>query len=113
MTRALSTLFLISFICFAQKSEDLDKTAPLLSYKYRQGSNLIYDCGGKYYICVTESDLEKCSEKRKIDLDINKRKFRCIPLKKLSTHKECLEEQYRYIHREKRNPYCTNNNKRK
>jgi hypothetical protein len=80
-----------------------------ISKDYQRGNNLIYDCSGQYWACVNEPSFDLCTEKRN---SVEKSKsftfLPCAPIKKFAKREECLKEQYKQQHHNKKLAFCWN-----
>jgi len=73
-----------------------------------EGSNLIYRCDQKRFICVDDAGMSWCEEERLENLGPKRVVSPCLPLKRLKTLKECVEEQYTRIHTFFYDTVCSN-----
>lgn len=94
---------------------ELDKVTESLEYEerayiskeFQRGNNLIYDCSGQYWACVNDPSFELCQEKRNTVEKNNRITFLpCAPIKKFSKREDCIKEQYRQQHHNKKLSFC-------
>ncbi len=81
---------------------------PKISYKYRLGQYLIYDCIDKHFACVTDYDFQNCQNKRKEAFDDKDFNLRCAPLKKWENYPECINIQYEKMYQNPGLAFCYN-----
>jgi len=78
-----------------------------ISKEYEKGSNLIFDCKGRFWACVNERSKIKCEEARKEGLKYRlSQQLPCAPLKSFKDHNECLKSQYEMMHQRRDRSFC-------
>ncbi len=73
--------------------QDITLLDPYLSYKYRRGPFLVYDCKAQHWVCTSVVESNRCSENRENELKDKKRELSCAAVKKFSSESECINEQ--------------------
>ena len=83
-----------------------DATEPAISRDYYQGEFLIYDCEKGSFVCVNERGFQMCKGKREGDRYLKKISYRCAPLKKYKTQKDCFAAQLKFVNHPKKKSFC-------
>ena len=77
-----------------------------LNWKYRGGSNLIYDCINKYYACVNEISSDRCHEERAKAIENKLDKYPCAVLKSFAKKEDCLRKNYEVLNANTVKKFC-------
>ena len=85
-----------------------NRDEPFISFRYRRGEYLIYDCSDRHFACVNADSFKKCKDERETAKSQRQHLFPCAPLKKFKTQKECFKAYYQAIHQEGDKSFCIN-----
>ena len=84
----------------------------IMSWKYRRGSNLIYDCLKRHFACVNNNNFERCKEERVESFRSNQSVLSCAPLKTFEFIDQCEEEQKKLVNKIPNKKFCINHRKK-
>jgi hypothetical protein len=84
---------------------DKVEQAVQLSYKYRKGAYLIYDCEAQHFVCADVDNQLECDENREKAFVRKKERLPCAVLKQYYKQQDCLEAQTKFMLKKKYD-YC-------
>lgn len=84
----------------------------IMSWKYRRGANLIYDCRKRHFACVNNDNFERCKEERAESFRLNRSVLSCAPLKTFEYIGSCEDEQKKLVDKIPNKKFCVNHRKK-
>lgn len=73
-------------------AEKLQDGEPL-SFKYRKGPYLLYDCHKRHYVCTEKAEFKQCVDYRRVNRKYRDIKYDCVSFKKFDESSACQVEQ--------------------
>jgi len=83
-----------------------------MSWRYRRGKNLIYDCRKRHFACVNKDNFDRCKDERKESFRLNKSVLDCAPLKSYEEIGDCEDEQKKLVEKIPSKKFCVNHRKK-
>ncbi len=83
-----------------------------ISWKYRRGANLIYDCRKRHFACVNNENFEECKEARNESFRLNRSVLSCAPLKTFEDIGTCENQQKQLVENAPSKKFCVNHRKK-
>jgi hypothetical protein len=101
-------------ISFSPSSNEFSKRQQewIMSWKYRRGPNLIYDCLKRHFACVNNNNFERCKEERVESFRSNHSVLSCAPLRTFEFIDQCEEEQKKLVNQIPNKNFCINHRKK-
>lgn len=79
-----------------------------ISYDYRRGPYLIYNCEEKHYVCVEKENYRECHIKRDFALKMKLISMPCAPIKKYEDVAKCTLQHKALINKSHFKGFCKN-----